>query len=446
MKKKIKITKKADLEVKVRQPKILIVGIGGGGNSIVSELSKGLKKANFAAANTDSQALRSVAKGVRRFQFGQDLTRGLGCGMDRNLGEKCARSEKEKIVKIFHGADLIVLISCLGGGTGSGAAPEFVKIARDLHIPIFGIFTLPFKFEGEKKLHVAKLALSKLAQNLNIYSVIPNERIFNIIDKKTPFQAAFSAVNKILIENLKGVIEMIYLPGLINIDFADLRAILEDRGRLAFFNTIESKGESRAEDISKKICHNPLLLYSFLSSGNKETSNSNGNEYFSGEKVLFNIFAGEDLLMQEAEKISRAITDFSRRAKIIFGISQDKDYNGKIKVVLLMAGSVLKAENRQKPKMLEGSVDKPADKKEKPKKIRIKRKSPKSKKTFRPARKEKKTEEPSPVKVKIEDKPRRTALDIKKNSEEVEEKILEEEKKWDIPAFLRRKREDGFYN
>ncbi|GAI51462.1 unnamed protein product, partial [marine sediment metagenome] len=234
---------KAETET-IKKTKIRVIGIGGGAGNIVSEIASKMKKASFVVANTDLQALRLASRKAQRFQFGKELTQGLGTGMSAELGEMAAQNEKEKIKKTLEGQDLCVIVACLGGGTASGATPIFAKISKNLGNLTLGIFTLPFKFEGEKKMEMARASLEKLKPKLNALSVIPNERIFQIIDKKTPIKIALSAINKSLAESLEGLIETIYQPGLINIDFADLKAILEGQGRLAYLNTVKVQKKS----------------------------------------------------------------------------------------------------------------------------------------------------------------------------------------------------------
>ncbi|HJN61981.1 MAG TPA: cell division protein FtsZ, partial [Candidatus Parcubacteria bacterium] len=476
-----KTVKRSGLEEnKAHKTKIRIIGIGGGAGTIISEIALRVKKVDFIAANTDLQALKSVSRLVKTFNFGQNLTHGLGCGMDWKIGQRAAKEEEQRIVKLFKGVDLCILVASLGGGTSSGAAPQFAKIARDLGVMTFGIFTLPFKFEGEKKYQIAKNSLERLAPNLNVLQVFPNERIFRIIDKKTPLQEAFSAVNQKLVEGLEGLIEMIYSPGLINIDFADLKAILDGRGKLIYLNSTMAQGPNRAEEAARKILLDPLSEYSFPN--NEDKDHLEGGS-FTVDKILFNIYAGRDLRMKEVEEISKTICDSNKRAKIIFGIAQDNKYNGKIKITLLATGSkskrtkkkpkqIVKIETLPPPVVLEKKKRKRTKRrpKRKPKTTEKPKKSshPKKKKSKKPALKRKKkpliskskksasrlkpkTEIvpvilPSSIENKTEPKEstnnlkvRRSALDLKKDAKEMEEKILEEEKKWDVPAFLRKR-------
>jgi cell division protein FtsZ len=454
--------------------RIKVIGIGGGGGSIVSEIGRSLEKATFVIADTDIRALKK-RQGIKYFWFGENFTHGLGTGVNPELAKEAAESEKEKITKLFKDQDIVILIASLGGGLGSGATPVFAEAAKSFGAITFGIFTLPFRFEGENKSKIAKKALSSLRNSLNVSITIPNERIFKIIDDNTAITKAFSIVNKNLIESLESLIDLIYNPGVINIDFADLRTILKGRGNLAFLNTIEERGKNRADKIAEKLLYNPLYQ-----------SNN-----FIPEKILFNISGGSNLSMFEVEKISKSIADFYPKAKIIFGISKDSKAKNKIKTTLLMAGpsrsvEITKVKEQEKPEVV--SREKTA-KKEKPlagrKKAKksIPKKAPEHKKTevqigslipifekrVATAREGlSQSESPRPRAsreagapdlasardavaagerkfniVEITSSPakkaiRRNALEIKKAQEMEESKRLAQEKEWEIPAFLRR--------
>ncbi|MFH1575781.1 MAG: cell division protein FtsZ [Candidatus Nealsonbacteria bacterium] len=408
----------------VHRTRIRVIGIGGGGGSIVSEITGQLKKVDFVVANTDSKALREASKHAKVLQFGQKITGGLGCGMDARIGQKAAQEDKTKIAKLFQGIDLCILVASLGGGTGSGAAPELARIGRESGAMVFGIFTLPFKFEGSKKSYLAKNSLEKLMPNLNALSIIPNENIFKIIDKKTPLKEAFSIINRRLSENLRGLVEMIYMPGLINIDFADVRTILDGRGKLTYLNSAQTQGPNRVEDVLKELLKSPLNEYNIEGA----------------EKMLFNITASKDIGMKEVEQISKTISDFNHRAKIIFGVSQDNNYKDKIRISLLAVGcgKERKIKPKSKPK------PKPEPKPEPKLKPRVKHKKKIKKQVVikKPAKVSAQIEAPSEEEsTKIFT--RRNALDLRKEVEKVKEEMEEKEKKWDIPAFLRKKPEDN---
>jgi len=310
----------------VHKTKIRVIGIGGGGSTIVSEITSRVKKADFYVANTDVQALKESSKVAKRFQFGQNLTRGLGTGMNVELGETAALEEKEKIERILEGQDLCIIIACLGGGTSSGATPVFANISKKLGNITYGIFTLPFEFEGTKKMEAALEALEKIKPNLNVYTIVPNERIFQIVDKNTPLREALSAINKNLADNLEGLIEMVYLPGLINIDFADLRTVLSGRGRLTYLNNTEIE-EIAKEEVEKKLIYSPLYPYTVKGA----------------KGVLYNITSGKSIQLSEVSRISHIISEsVNKKAKIIFGINQNQKYQNKIRITLLATGCLAK--------------------------------------------------------------------------------------------------------
>ncbi len=406
-------------EERVKRTKIRVIGIGGGGSSIVSEIASRVTQASFVVANTDRQALKAASRKTIRFQFGQGLTRGLGTGMNADLGREAAQNEKEKIQKLLEGQDLCILVVSLGGGVGSGAAPVFAKISKSLGNLTYGIFTLPFKFEGEKKMEIAKNALESIKPSLNALSIIPNERIFQIIDKSTPLKQALSAINRNLTESLAGLIETIYEPGLINIDFADLKTIFEGRGRLAYLNTVVvPRSEKSSQEAIEKALNSPLYPYTIRGA----------------KGVLFNITGEKEISLNEVNQISKSISELvNKEAKIIFGISQDKKYQDKIKTTVLATGCGIKifSEKSQKKKRRKKKKILPPPP-EPEKKIKTK---PKKKK------KEMETSKKLPeVVTSSEERVRKNGLQIKKEAEEEEKEMLAKEKFWESPAFLRRKK------
>jgi len=421
--------------------KIKVIGIGGGGSSIVSEISRSLNKATFVIADTDARNF-GKQKGVKYFLFGQEQTHGLGTGLNVELARESAEKEKEKIAGLFENQDIVIFIASLGGGVGSGATKVFTEISKSFGGISFGIFTLPFKFEGAQKYKIANKALSELKKSLNVSITIPNERIFKVIDLNTPIVDAFSTVNKRLIEGLESLIDLIYIPGVINIDFADVKAILSGRGNEAFLNTAEASGKDRAEKIVKEILHNHLYQ----------------NNNFTPEKVLFNILGGDNLSMFEVDKISKAISQTNPKAKIIFGISKNTKYKNKIKATLLMTGGGVTREKepeKEKIKNVAPTVKKIIvkkaliqKKKEKLEPIEVLPKSDKiiSKDTILPAFSDASLNSALQKLdiTEIAQKPkktiRRNALEIKKSQEIEENKKTMQEEEWEIPAFLRLKK------
>jgi len=426
--KAVKFIKKE--EENLFKAKIKVIGIGGGGGSIVSEIGRSLNKATFVIADTDIRALKKKA-GIKYFWFGKEFTHGLGTGVNPEIAREAAESEKEKITDLLKDQDIVILIASLGGGLGSGATQVFAKAAKSFGGITFGIFTLPFRFEGKNKSRIAQKALKELKDSLNVSITISNERIFKIIDNNTSITEAFSTVNKNLIESLKNLIDLIYNPGLINIDFADLRAILSGNGDSAFLNTVQASGKARAEEIVEKILINPLYQ----------------NNNFTVEKILFNISGGASLNMFEVEKISKSIAELNPKAKIIFGISRNMKSKNKIKTTILMAGppkitkavkniiqtkTEVIAKKEQKTKEI-----KPAQKLS-PKKLSDSNLIPIFNKDQVAAQTSSKLSIVKPVNIQTKKNIRRNALEIKKAEALEQDKRLLQEEEWEVPAFLRR--------
>ena len=400
----------------MKRTKISVIGVGGGGGSIISEIASNLSGASFIAANTDTQALETIGKNVKSFSFGQKLTQGLGTGMNVNLAKEAAQDEKERIKKLCQDQDLCIIIASLGGGTGSGATSIFTKMSKSLGNLTYGIFTLPFEFEGERKMEIAKEALKKIKPNLDIITIIPNERVFQIINKDTPLKEALSIINKSLAKNLEGLIKTIYEPGLINIDFADFKTIFKNKGKLAYLNTVEvSAKENLVKNLMTQIFNSPLYPYNIRGA----------------KGILFNISGEKNLSLSEVSEISKNISDLANtEAKIIFGtriFTGKKNIEPTIKTTLLAIGC--------------GETEK-VNKIEKSKKVIRK---PKVKKLVKPL-KDKLVFKKTSTKIKIntnsadklEERRRKNGVQIKRDAEDFEKEILEKEKAWEVPAFLRR--------
>jgi cell division protein FtsZ len=453
-------------KARAKKIKIRVVGIGGGGSSIVSELASRMEKVSFVVANTDLQTLKTTGKKPLRFHFGKEITKGWGTGMNPELGKQAAQQEREKIKKLLEDFDLCILVASLGGGTGSGAAPVFAKISKKLGNITYGIFTLPFKFEGEKKIGIARKALRRLKPKVDIFSVIPNERIFKIIDKKTPLKKALSTINKNLAESLKGLIEIIYQPALINIDFADFKTILSRSnlasgkkrrrgGKLAYLNSVKVPRKKKGVKVLvEKALNNPLYSYSIRGA----------------KGVLLNIAGERNLSLTEISQISKTISELvNKEAKIIFGVSESRKYKGTIQTTLLATGlpariflsrprkkSIKKKRTKKKTKKKAKKKAKKRispPKRRKPKKIsskkakrrkkhkiKIKIGKPKiffsQKKSISQKKKEKISSSPEKP---IEEKIRKNGLQIKREMEVEEEAMLAREKFWETPSFLRKK-------
>jgi cell division protein FtsZ len=405
--------KESDLDVK--KVEVRVIGIGGGGGNIVSELSQrldgfSLKKIDFIAANTDIQALEAINKRAETFAFGKDLTRGLGTGRNFSIGEAAAKKEEERIKGLFAGKkDLFILISSLGGGTGTGATPVFAKIASDVNAKTLGIFTLPFAFEGKEKLKTAQEALEKIQSSMNAVLVLPNDKIFKITKDDTPFHLALSLLNRHIANSLEGLLKIIYLPGLINIDWADVKATLDGKGRSAYLNVAQFSGKGNLEEFSKDLLMDPILDYNFSQA----------------ENILFNIESSKNISLEQMMAVSEKIHSAAPQAKIIFGLSQSPAMKGIIKATILATGSAGKGQRAAPQRSLPR------------KKIR--------KPAVRPSLAAKDGQSASvesgqeqEANSEIRSQLRRNALEVKKAEKEQSEKEEEKEKIFEIPAFLRR--------
>lgn len=399
------LNKENEVESVGKKVKIKVIGVGGGGGNIIAELLKKLKdfsaqKVEFIALNTDNQALKSLPKALKTISFGNKLTRGLGTGRDVEVGEKAAKEDIEKLKSLFSDdKDLYIFISSLGGGTGTGATPILTKIAEELGLNTLGIFTTPFSFEGKKKMDMSVKALEKIKDNLNAFMVLPNEKIFSLTKEEVSFADSLNLLNDKLAESLEGLLRTIYSPGLINIDWADIRTILEGKRKIAYLNFTKGKSNQTAEDITKNLLKNPILEYRFENADN----------------VMFNIEASKDLSLQLLSQISEKISELAPSAKIIFGLSQNPKLRNEIKVTILATST--EAEKKAKRKKIIKKEEKETPKKTKKTKLKVE-------------------------KVEKDVEVRRSALEIKEAEKKEEEKEEEEEKIFEIPAFLRKSKKN----
>jgi len=421
-----------------------IVGVGGGGTNIVSEISNiiGFKRTSFVCANTDFQALKRVKKNCEIFPFGQEITRGLGAGMNWTVGEKAALIDQERIEKLVKRTDLLILVSCLGGGTGSGASPIFAQKAKKSGAQVLGIFTLPFKFEGEKRMKIARESLRRIKDFVSGFVLIPNENVFQIVDKKTSLKAAFSVINNFLSQTLQDLIEILFSPGLINIDFADLKTILEGDEKEMWLNSVSDSSEQRVEKIINQLFQNPLL----------------GQYDKKPERVLLNI-SGANLKINEVRAIGEAVYQRNQGAKIILGISGSPLSQRELKATVLALGGEEK-EGIQEKKKSESEIlfNEKSSKKETENEPRKPEKNKKGRKKFIVKVVDEKEINSSKRETvdadnfdnkeltkKVESlfekeilPTRKNALELHQELKRAEEEFLKEETKWDKPAFLRK--------
>lgn len=302
--------------------KIKVVGIGGGGGSAINRMvSSNISGVDFVSVNTDAQALhQSLSK--NKLHIGRTVTRGLGAGMNPELGTKSAEESSSEIREILKGSDMIFLTGGMGGGTASGATPVIAEICRDIGALTVAVVTRPFSFEGAQRRTIADKALEELASKVDTIISIPNDRILQIIDKKTSLLDAFSVVDDVLRQGVKGISDLITKPGLINVDFADVKAVMKESGS-ALMGIGRASGENRAVDAAKSAIDSPLLELSI-----------------EGAKgVLFTITGPTDLSMNEVNEAARLITaSVDSGAKIIFGTTIDDTLKDELIVTVIATG------------------------------------------------------------------------------------------------------------
>ena len=360
--------------------KIKVVGVGGsGGNSISRMLACKIQGVDFVAINTDAQDLHHV-KSPEKLHIGKNLTKGLGAGMNPEIGRQAAEENRDEIHEVVKGSDMVFITYGLGGGTGTGAGPVIAEAAKDSGALTVAVVTKPFSFEGQQRNRIAEEGLAQLKDRVDTLITIPNDKLLSFIDRKTPLLDAFSVVDDVLRQAVQGISDLIVTPGIVNVDFADVKAIMGDTGS-ALMGIGRATGEDRAVEAAKAAVNSPLLELSI-----------------DGAKgVLFNVTGGADLTMTEINEAAKIITEsIDPEAKVIFGaVMDDKLKKGEIKVTVIATG------------FDEEAIKRPGE-------TRIQDISPINQ--F----------ETKPIKRKTDFKPKESVAE-------------ESESEWDIPAFIRRK-------
>ncbi|NLU10585.1 MAG: cell division protein FtsZ [Tepidanaerobacter acetatoxydans] len=312
-----------DFDVEMEQfANIKVIGIGGGGNNAINRMiDAGLKGVEFISVNTDAQALY-LSKADKKIQIGEKLTKGLGAGANPEIGKKAAEESKDIVEEALGGADMIFITAGMGGGTGTGAAPVIAEISKNLGILTVGVVTKPFSFEGKKRMANAELGISDIKNNVDTLITIPNDRLLSIAEKKTSMIDAFKMADDILRQGVQGISDLIAVPGLINLDFADVRTIMLSTG-LAHMGIGKGSGESRAIEAAKQAISSPLL----------ETS-------IDGAKgVLLNITGGANLGLLEVNEAAELISSVADpEANIIFGAVIDEKLQDEIRITVIATG------------------------------------------------------------------------------------------------------------
>ena len=311
---------------------IKVIGVGGGGGNAVNHMvESNIEGVEFICANTDAQALKRVAAKTV-LQLGSEITKGLGAGANPEVGRQAAMEDRERIVELLQGADMVFITAGMGGGTGTGGAPVVAQVAKELGILTVAVVTRPFPFEGPRRQKAAEQGMKELSEHVDSLITIPNEKLLSVLGKSASLLSAFSAANDVLLGAVQGIAELITSPGIINVDFADVRTVMSEMG-MAMMGTGDAICENRAREAAEKAIRSPLL----------EDIDLHG-----ARGILVNITAGPDLSIGEFNDVGATVQEFaSPDATIVVGTSIDMDMTDELRVTVVAAG-------------LDGRVEKPA--------------------------------------------------------------------------------------
>jgi cell division protein FtsZ len=302
--------------------KIKVVGLGGAGcNAITRMVRDGVRGVEFIAMNTDAQAL-AITEAPVRLQLGEKLTRGLGAGGDCLVGQKAAEESKDEIKAVLHGADMVFVTAGMGGGTGTGAASMVAEISKQSGALTIGVVTKPFAFEGAQRSRIAEQGASQLIDKVDTLIFIPNDRLLKLCDEKTPVEKAFQLADEVLKHGVQAIAEVINVPGLINLDFADVRSVMKEAGP-AWMSVGYGTGKNRAVEAAKMALSSPLLDISIKGASG----------------VLFNVVGSSDLTLFEVNEAAQVVRQaVDPDANIIFGVAQDERMNNEVRITLVATG------------------------------------------------------------------------------------------------------------
>ena len=302
---------------------IKVIGVGGGGGNAVSHMvNSAIDGVEFICANTDSQALKS--SGARTtLQLGETVTKGLGAGANPEIGRQAALEDRDRIVEVLDGADMVFITCGMGGGTGTGAAPVVAQLAKEKGILTVAVVTKPFPFEGRRRMQVALKGIEDLQQSVDSLITVPNEKLLTVLGREVTLLNAFKAANDVLQGAVQGIADLITRPGLINVDFADVRTVMSEMG-MALMGTGTARGDDRAQAAAEAAINNPLLE-------NVDLSGACG--------ILVNVTAGPNLTMREFDEIGRVVHDFaSEDATVVLGTALDPDLSDDVRVTVVATG------------------------------------------------------------------------------------------------------------
>lgn len=302
---------------------IKVIGVGGGGGNAVNHMvENSIEGVEFICANTDAQALKRVAAKIV-LQLGSEITKGLGAGANPEVGRQAAMEDRERIAELLQGADMVFITAGMGGGTGTGGAPVVAQVAKELGILTVAVVTRPFPFEGPKRQRAAEEGMKELSEHVDSLITIPNEKLLTVLGKNASLLTAFSAANDVLLGAVQGIAELITSPGIINVDFADVRTVMSEMG-MAMMGTGAATGENRAREAAEKAIRSPLL----------EDVNLNG-----ARGILVNITAGPDLSIGEFNDVGATVQEFaSQDATIVVGTAIDMNMSDELRVTVVAAG------------------------------------------------------------------------------------------------------------
>jgi cell division protein FtsZ len=314
--------------------RIKVIGVGGGGSNAVNRMIDRIHGIEFWTMNTDAQALAN-AQSARRLQLGQKLTRGLGAGGNPAIGQKAAEESREEIARALEGTDLVFITAGMGGGTGTGAAPIVAEVAKEMGALTVGVVTRPFMFEGRKRTNQAEEGINALQGRVDTLIVIPNNKLLEVTTEQIPLKEAFQLADEILRSGVQGISDIITIPGLVNVDFADVRAVMADAGS-ALMGIGEGTGKSRAREAAVQAISSPLLESSIEGA----------------RGVVFNITGGGDLTLHEVNTAAETIYEVvDPNANIIFGAVIDEEMQGEMRITVIATGFTGETQNpvAQKP-------------------------------------------------------------------------------------------------
>ncbi len=315
---------------------IKVIGVGGGGGNAVQHMvTQDIEGVDFICANTDAQALKNL-EARTLLQLGSGVTKGLGAGANPNMGKDAALEDRDRIAEALNGSDMVFITAGMGGGTGTGAAPIVAEVAKEMGILTVAVVTKPFMFEGKKRMKIAEEGIVELSQHVDSLITIPNEKLLSILGENTPLLEAFANVDDVLSGAVQGIADLIIRPGMINVDFADVRTVMSEMG-MAMMGTGNASGESRAREAAESAIRSPLL---------------EDVDFTGARGVLVNIAGGSDISLGEFSEVGATVEEFaSENATVVVGTVIDETIGDELRVTVVATGLGAQAQQERSPKM-----------------------------------------------------------------------------------------------